>query len=82
MAQFAAPKRFRQDHTLLLIDQDEQGRWTVQDNHGRVEDGFATRADALRFAETERSHHPDAVVIVTPPRLGPLPSERWHDRPI
>ena len=76
MAQFAAPKHFQQDHTLLFVGQDEQGRWTVQDNHGLVEDGFATRADALRFAEIERTHHPDAVVMVTPPRLRPLPSER------
>ena len=60
MGQFAPPEKFRSDPTILLVGQDSQGRWMVQENHGFAEGAFVSREDAVRFAETERAHFPGA----------------------
>jgi len=39
--------------SLLLVGQDERGRWLVQDTAGRVEGRFRSRETALGFARSE-----------------------------
>lgn len=65
MAQFAAPEHLRGDHTIILVGQDDRGRWVVEENHGLVEGAFRTKDDAIRFAQAERDQFPDAIVMVT-----------------
>jgi hypothetical protein len=65
MAQFAAPEHLRGDHTIILVGQDERGHWVVEENHGLIEGAFRTKYDAMRFAQSERSQFPGAIIMVT-----------------
>jgi hypothetical protein len=54
---------------VLLVGQDQQGRWIVQENHGATEALFASREAALRFALWERHAFTAARVELTPAPL-------------
>ena len=69
MAQFSPPAAFRGDPTILLVGQDDDGRWVVQENHGRVEGCFISRDAAICFAQAERAQFPGALVVITPQRV-------------
>lgn len=69
MAQFAAPEHLRGDHTIILVGQDDRGRWLVEENHGLIEGAFRSKDDALRFANAERGQFPGAIVMVTQARI-------------
>jgi|GEM_PF-5032370 len=69
MAQFAAPQHLRGDHTIIVVGQDDRGRWVVEENHGLIQGAFRTKADALRFAQAERRQFPGAIVMVTQARI-------------
>jgi len=69
MTQFAAPEHLRSDPHIILVGEDGSGCWTVEENHGLIRGRFRRRADAIRYARTERAQLPDAIVMVTPPRV-------------
>lgn len=69
MAQFAIPEHLRGDHTIILVGQDDLGRWVVEENHGLIEGAFRTKNDALRFAQSERDQFPGAIVVITQAKL-------------
>lgn len=69
MTQFAAPEHLRSDPSIIVVGEDGRGCWTVEENHGRVRGRFRRRADAVRFAKSERDQIPDSIVVVTPPRV-------------
>lgn len=69
MTQFAAPEHLRSDPSIILVGEDGSGCWTVEENHGLIRGRFRSRDDAIRFARTERDLIPDAIVMVTPPRV-------------
>lgn len=69
MAQFAIPEHLRGDHTIILVGQDDRGRWMVEENHGLVSGTFRTRDGALRFAQAQHSQFPDAIIMVTQARI-------------
>jgi hypothetical protein len=47
-----------------LVGRDAEGHWIVRDARGLVGGLFADRDAAIRFAEFETDHRPDAVVFV------------------
>ena len=69
MAQFAVPKHLQADHTIILVGQDECGRWIVEENHGLVQATFTSKNEAVRFANSERWQFPGAIVMVTQARI-------------
>ena len=71
MTQFAAPEHLRSDFSIIVVGEDGSGCWTVEENHGRVRGRFRRRDDAVRYARRERDQIPDAIVMVTPPRVPP-----------
>jgi hypothetical protein len=73
MAQFAVPKHLRADHSIILVGQDEQDRWIVEENHGFVMAAFRHKADAVRFANHARRRFRDAIVLVTQARIQARP---------
>lgn len=58
----------------LLVGQDREGHWLVQERDGALEGCFVSRAAALDFARWERHAYPSACVQVSAepltPRLG------------
>jgi len=55
----------------ILVGQDHEGRWLVQENQGRTETHCISRDAALRFAQWERHAHPHAVIEVATEPLVP-----------
>jgi hypothetical protein len=55
--------------TILMVGQDERGRWMVQENHGLMEGVFVSRDAALSYAARECHGFPDARVVLVPSRL-------------
>lgn len=55
--------------TVLLVGQDEHGRWLVQENHGLMEGMFVSREAALHYAALERHAFPGARIELAPSRL-------------
>lgn len=74
MTQFAAPEHLRSDPSIIVVGEDGNGCWTVEENHGLIRGRFRHRADAIRFAKSERDQLPDAIVMVQPPRV---PDAHW-----
>nr|WP_295659128.1 hypothetical protein [Polymorphobacter sp.] len=62
MARFASPE----DPTIFLVGQDVCGRYCVCENHGVIGGAFASRADAVRFAQDESKAIAHSIVLVTP----------------
>jgi hypothetical protein len=54
---------------VLLVGQDPEGHWVVQENHGLSEALFATRDAAIRFALWERHAFAHARIELTPTPL-------------
>lgn len=55
--------------TLILVGQDDHGRWLVQENHGLMEGLFVSREAALHYAAAERHAFPGARVVLAPATL-------------
>lgn len=76
MTQFVAPEHLRSDPSIIVVGEDGSGCWTVEENHGLIRGRFRRRDEAIRFAQSERAQIPDAILMVTPPRvpdgMGPL----------
>lgn len=72
MAQFVVPEHLRSEPSIILVDEDPAGCWTVEENHGRIRGRFRRREDALRFARSERDLlSKDAIVVASPARVHP-----------
>ncbi len=69
MGYYSPPTAYQDDPSILLIGQDFEGHWIVQENHGLAEGCFTTREAAVRYAEAERAHFPGALVVLTPAKL-------------
>ncbi|WP_019834366.1 hypothetical protein [Sphingomonas sp. PR090111-T3T-6A] len=55
--------------SLLLVGQDERGRWLVQDTAGRVEGRFRSRETALGFAKSECDLFHGRIELVEAPLI-------------
>jgi len=54
------------DHTIFLVGQDANGRHCVRETHDLIGGAFASRAEAVRFAQDESRLIPNSIVLVTP----------------
>ncbi len=54
------------DPTIILVGEDTNGGFCVCESNGTVAGAFASRAEAVRFAEHESRAHPGSIVMDTP----------------
>ena len=54
------------DPTIILVGQDLSGRYCVCESHGLMGGAFASRAEAIRFAQAESRDIPGSIVMITP----------------
>jgi hypothetical protein len=50
---------------FFFVGRNERGHWVVRDQSGRCGGLFINRAEALRFAQFETGHSPQAIVMVS-----------------
>lgn len=66
---------------VLKVGQDCAGHWLVQDNGGKLEGRFVSRAAAMGFARSELHAFPGATIVVaaTPlvPTISFAPVQPW-----
>jgi hypothetical protein len=67
------PGRHREP-TVLLVGEDGEGHWLVQENHGRIDEEFESRGAAVAFAESVRRKLPGAFLMVTPSEISRRPA--------
>lgn len=60
--------------SILLVGQDQRGRWLVQDIIGRIEGVFTSRENALGFAQAECDIHHATFEMAS----GPLTPRLLH----
>ncbi|QXQ06285.1 hypothetical protein KX816_19280 [Sphingosinicellaceae bacterium] len=60
----------RRDHTIFYVGEDAEHHHVVQENHGRVGGTFASRAEAVCFAQQAAQAVPGALVLIAPTLAG------------
>ena len=60
----------RLDHTIFYVGEDAEHHHVVQENHGRIGGTFASRAEAVRFAQKAALGVPGALVLIAPTLAG------------
>jgi len=60
--------------TVLLVGEDNDGHWLVQENHGRIDEEFESKGAAVAFAESVRRRLPSAFLMVTPSTISRPPT--------